>query len=142
MSDTEKTYTSEELARHCTELMMEKKAGDIVLLDVRGLTDIADFFVVCSCDNDTHVKAVAENIREVLGKADIRPWKTEGWQGMNWIILDYVEVVAHVFYHEKRHFYKLERLWSDAKIEHITDQVESTSSSEETPREPAQDDEA
>ena len=113
------------MGRRCAELMVEKKARDIVLLDVRGLTDIADFFVVCSCDNDTHVKAVAENIRDELAKEEIRPWKTEGWQGLNWIILDYVEVVAHVFYHEKRHFYKLERLWADAKIEHITDEAGS-----------------
>ena len=141
MSDTEKRYTSEELARHCTELMIEEKAGDIVLLDVRGLTDVADFFVVCSCDNDTHVKAVAENIRESLKKEEIEVWKTEGWQGMNWIILDYVEVVAHIFYHEKRHFYKLERLWADAKIEHITDQEESTLSPERDQEESAEDNE-
>ncbi len=114
-------YTAEELARRCADLMIEKKGRDIVLLDVRGLTDIADFFVICSCDNDTHVKAVADNIREELGKEEIRPWKTEGWQGLHWIILDYVEVVIHVFYNETRHFYKLERLWADAKTEHVTD---------------------
>ncbi len=101
--------------------MLENKARDIILLDVRGLTDIADFFVICSCDSDIHVKAIAENVREELGKEGIGSWKTEGWQGMNWVILDYVEVVAHVFYHEKRRFYKLERLWADAKIEHIAD---------------------
>ena len=121
MIDTEKTCTSETLARHCAELMLENKARDIILLDVRGLTDIADFFVICSCDSDIHVKAIAENVREELGKEGIGSWKTEGWQGMNWVILDYVEVVAHVFYHEKRRFYKLERLWADAKIEHIAD---------------------
>ncbi|MEZ4782584.1 MAG: ribosome silencing factor [Candidatus Kapaibacterium sp.] len=117
------SYTAEELARRCAEMMVEKKARDIVMLDVGELTDIADFFVICSCDNDTQVKAVAENIREELGKIDVRPWKTEGWQGLHWIILDYVEVVVHVFYGETRHFYKLERLWADARIEYITDQA-------------------
>lgn len=113
----------EGLARRCAELMLEKKARDIVLLDVRGLTDIADFFVLCSCDSDVQVKAVAENLRDELASQGKKAWRTEGWQGMAWVIVDYVEVVAHIFYHETRHFYKLERLWADAKIEHITEEV-------------------
>lgn len=122
---SENTYHGrpEELARRCASLMMDKKARDIVLLDVRGLTDIADFFVLCSCDSDVHVKAVAENVRDELAREGLKAWRTEGWQGMSWVIVDYVEVVVHVFYHETRHFYKLERLWADARIEHITEEV-------------------
>lgn len=114
---------SEELARRCASLVLDKKARDIVLLDVRGLTDMTDFFILCSCDSDVQVKSVAENVREELAKEGDSPWRTEGWQGANWVILDYVQVVVHVFYHETRHFYKLERLWADAKIEHITEEV-------------------
>ena len=113
---------SEELARRCADLMLEKKARDIVLLDVQGLTDVADYFIVCSCDSDVQVKSVAENVRGQLAKDDVRPWRTEGWQGLSWVILDYVEIVVHIFYHETRHFYKLERLWADARIEHITEE--------------------
>lgn len=109
------------LVRRCANLVLEKKARDVVQLDVRGLTDIADYFLICSCESDTQVKAVADHVRNELAKDGVKPWRTEGWQGQTWIILDFVEVVVHVFYHETRHFYKLERLWADAGIEHISE---------------------
>ena len=118
----EETEAAERLARRCAELMLEKKGRDVVLMNVGELTDMADYFVLCSGDNDVHVRSLAENVREELRKEGISPWKTEGWQGQTWIIMDYVEVVVHVFYRETRGFYKLERLWSDAQIEHISDE--------------------
>jgi len=104
--------------------MLDKKAKEIVMLDIRGLTDISDFFVVCSADSDTHLKAIADGVLENMAEHDVKPYRTEGWQGGQWIILDFVEVVAHVFYKETRDFYKIERLWSDAKVERVADDVE------------------
>lgn len=104
--------------------MLEKKAKEIVMLDIRGLTDISDFFVVCSADSDTHLKAIADGILDGMLEHDMKPYRTEGWNGGQWIILDFVDVVAHVFYKEARDFYKIERLWSDAKVERIADEVD------------------
>ncbi len=102
--------------------MLEKKGRNIVILDVDTLTDISRFFVVCSCDNEIHVRAVAESVRDSLAEDDVRAWKTEGWNGRTWVILDYVDIVVHVFYEETRRFYNLERLWADAPIEEVGDE--------------------
>ena len=112
------------LARMCAELMLEKKAHDVVTLDIRKLTDVTDFFVVCSADSDTHLRAIADAVVDGAARVGIKPYRTEGWQGQTWIIVDFVEVVAHIFYRETRDFYKIERLWADAKIEKITDSPE------------------
>jgi ribosome-associated protein len=109
------------LARMCAELMLEKKAHDVVMLDLRKLTDVTDFFVVCSADSDTHLRAIADSVLDGAAELGIKPYRTEGWQGQTWIILDFVEVVAHVFYKETREFYKIERLWGDAKVEKVED---------------------
>ncbi len=111
------------LARRCAELMLTKKAKDVVILDLRQLTDMSDFFVVCSADSDTQVHAIADAVMDGLLEYEIKPYRTEGWQGQQWIILDFVEVVVHVFYREARDFYKIERLWSDAKVEKVTDEA-------------------
>jgi ribosome-associated protein len=117
------------LARRCAELALSKKAKDVVMLDIRELTDMSDFFVVCNGDSDTQVRAIADAIADGLAEQGIKPYRTEGWQGSQWIILDFVEVVVHVFYKETREFYKIERLWADAKIERVVDTP--------TPAEPA-----
>ncbi len=111
------------LARRCADLMLSKKAKDVVILDIRQLTDMTDFFVICTAESDIQVKAVADAVADGLVEYDIKPYRTEGWQGQQWIILDFVEVVVHVFYREAREFYKIERLWSDAKAEHIVDET-------------------
>lgn len=125
---------AEVVARRGAELMLEKKARDVAIMDVTGLTDIAQRFVLCSCDNDVHVKAVADHVREELADEGVRPWKTEGWEGRMWVILDFVDVVFHVFYDDTRHFYNLERLWADAPTERISDEIEQSNeeSSEES----------
>ncbi|MCE7934020.1 MAG: ribosome silencing factor [Chlorobi bacterium CHB2] len=119
------------IARWCAEGMIEKKAKDIVIMDIRGLTDIADFFVVCSADSDTQLRAIADSVMDTMREYDIKPYRTEGWQGEQWIILDFVEVVVHVFYKEARDFYKIERIWSDAKIETVVDTAGSHAASSE-----------
>ena len=104
--------------------MLEKKGRNVVILDVAELTDISNFFVICSCESDVQVRAVAEHVQETLGESDIRPWKTEGWNSRTWVILDYVDFVIHVFHDEARRFYNLERLWADAPVEYVEDQVQ------------------
>lgn len=121
MSERKEPEHSKSLARLCAESMLEKKAHDVVVLDIRKLTDVADYFIVCSADSDTHLKAIADAVVDGASDEGIKPYRTEGWQGRTWIIIDFVEVVAHVFYKETRDFYKIERLWGDAVIERIED---------------------
>lgn len=110
------------LARRCADLMLSKKAKDVVMLDIRKLTDMTDFFVICTADSDTQLKAIADAVLDGLAEYGIKPYRTEGWQGGQWIILDFVEMVAHILHREAREFYKIERLWADAGIERITDE--------------------
>ncbi|HTP14172.1 MAG TPA: ribosome silencing factor [Bacteroidota bacterium] len=113
--------TSRTLAKKAAEFALSKKAYDIVVLDVRKLTSTADFFVICSADSDTQVRAVANAVEEGSDRIGAPVWHTEGQHASTWVILDYVDVVVHVFHREARSFYNLERLWGDAKITHIRD---------------------
>lgn len=112
---------STQLAERVASLALEKKAHDIVLLDLRKLTSAADRFVVCTADSETQVKAVADHVLEELGKEGQKAWHVEGEQGRRWILLDYVDVVVHVFHGETRAFYSLETLWGDAPATRIDD---------------------
>jgi ribosome-associated protein len=104
---------------------LSKKAYDVVILDVKKLTSTADFFVVCSADSDTQVRAIANAVEEGNENIGTSVWHTEGLQASTWVILDYVDVVVHVFHREARSFYNLERLWGDAKMTHVQDEAES-----------------
>ena len=99
------------------EGMQENKAKDILVLDLREIENaVCDFFVICTGDSSTQVdgisNSVARHTRQVLSE---KPWTVEGQKNSEWILMDYVSVVAHVFYHETRSFYDLEDLWADAK---------------------------
>lgn len=105
-----------DLALVAAEAADDKKASDIQVLDVRELTVIADYFVICSGTSETQVKAIANGIEEDLSeKKDIHPQKIAGKQGARWILMDYADVIIHVFHKEEREFYELERLWADAE---------------------------
>lgn len=110
--------SSDSLSEWVVEGMLEKKALDVVVLDLRGITHaVADYFVICSGGSDTQIDAIAQSVEEQIHKKSKQnPWKREGQQNKEWILLDYVDVVAHVFNKEKRAFYGLEALWGDAKI--------------------------
>ncbi len=108
--------TSRLLAKKIAEHALSKKASNVILMDLRKLNAPADFFVVCSSDSNTHVKAVADAVRDGLEKKGIKPWSAEGFLALSWVLLDYVDVVLHVFQKETRSFYNLERLWGDAKL--------------------------
>ncbi|RMD92819.1 MAG: ribosome silencing factor [Calditrichaeota bacterium] len=114
--------TSKTLARKIAKLSLEKKASNILILDLRRLTTITDFFVICTGESNTQVKAITDHIHEQLKKLRISPWHIEGYANQEWILMDYVNVVAHIFQPEVREFYGLERLWGDAKIEEINDE--------------------
>jgi ribosome-associated protein len=109
------------LAKSIAKLTLTKKAADVVLMDLRGLTSMTDFFVVCSADSDIQVKAIADAVEEGMERKGVRAWHTEGGSS-NWILLDYVDVVLHVFHRNLRQFYSLEKLWGDAKMEPVQDE--------------------
>ena len=104
------------LAKKVARLTLTKKAYDVVTMDLRGLTPMADFFVVCSADTDIQVKAVADAVAQGMKDVGIAPWHRESGDA-NWILLDFVDVVLHVFHRDTRGFYNLEKLWGDAKFE-------------------------
>ena len=113
---------TKENAWRAAQLALDKKAEDVKILDLRPLTSIADFFVLCSGTTDTHVRAIANHIAEQLEQAEIAPWHLEGRERGQWVLLDYVDFVVHVFQPETRQFYGLERLWGDAEIQEMRDE--------------------
>ena len=112
---------SEELSRLVVQGMREKKAMDIILMDLKQVKNaIADYFVICTGNSDTQLDAICESVEETVFKSGaINPWHVEGKENKEWILLDYVEVVAHVFQKERRAFYAIEELWADAQATHI-----------------------
>ncbi|NPV73820.1 MAG: ribosome silencing factor [Pelotomaculum sp.] len=94
----------------------DKKAEDIVVLDIREISIIADYFVICSGRSGPHVQAVVENIQEKLAEKGVRALRREGFREGGWVLLDYGDVVIHVFQEAERQFYNLERLWGDAQV--------------------------
>ena len=114
--------TSKNLAKLVANAALSKKAYDVTILDLRKLTTMTDYFVVCSVDSDTQARAVADAIKhESLEKGETSVRK-EGYSEGRWILLDYVDVVVHVFHKEMREFYNLEKLWGDAKFEYVNDE--------------------
>lgn len=91
-----------------------RKATDVVALDLRGISSITDYFVICSGSSDTNVRAIADAVEEKLAAEGIKPFGVEGRSEGTWILLDYVDFVFHIFHHEKRAAFSLEELWSDA----------------------------
>ncbi len=114
--------TSKALAKKIALSALEKKADDIVIMDLRKLTTMTDYFVVCSADSDTQVKAIADSVRDGAREVGESVYKNEGYSDASWILLDFVDVVVHVFHKQTREFYNLEKLWGDAKIEHVSDE--------------------
>jgi len=110
MTDTEK------LARACAAAAADKKAVDIVLLDMRGVSDFTDFFLICSANSEPQLKAIASSIREkAREECGARPLSADGFPVSQWIVTDFGSLICHLFLESKREFYDLEGLWSDAK---------------------------
>ena len=115
--------SSRRLANLVGSFTQEKKASKIKILDLRRLTDITDYFVICSAEVELHARAIADHIVESLEKKGIKSWHSEGYKSSRWILLDYVDVVVHIFLEESREFYELEKLWGDAKVKEIKEKV-------------------
>jgi ribosome-associated protein len=96
------------------ELARDRKAGDMVLLDLRGLSDATDYFFLLTGTSDMHVRSIAEHVVEELKKEGVRPSHVEGLRSGRWVLIDYIDFVVHVFHPAAREFYQLERLWGDA----------------------------
>jgi ribosome-associated protein len=115
--------SSQKLSSLIVKGMQEKKANDIVLMDLRKVKNaVADFFVICSGNSDKQLDAIADSIdAEVYKGLNENPWHVEGKNNKEWMILDYTNVVAHIFRKDRRSFYALEKLWGDAEITEIED---------------------
>lgn len=114
--------SAKRLARKAAALALEKKAENVISMDLRGLTSSCDFFVICDGLSDVHVKAIADSIVDGLTEAGEKPWHKEGYEAKHWILLDFVNVVVHVFDKKTRDYYRLESLWGDAKTETFEDE--------------------
>jgi ribosome-associated protein len=113
-------HETEHTIERIINLIQEKKGDDIVVLDLRKITSVSDFFVITTGNSTVHVKAIADEIKEKLKKVDhINPWHVEGYSAQKWILLDYVDIVVHVFDAETRSYYSLEKLWDDADFRRI-----------------------
>jgi ribosome-associated protein len=121
MAKKRKGVSSEKLSEVIVKGMQEKKAADIVVMDLRKVKNaVADFFVICSGNSDKQLDAIADSVDDEVYKAlKENPWHTEGKNNKEWMLLDYIDVVVHVFRKDKREFYALERLWGDADIVEI-----------------------
>ncbi|WP_461788681.1 ribosome silencing factor [Pedobacter sp.] len=112
---------NENLSTYLSEIavqgIQEKKGNDIVRLDLRELSSsVSDYFVICNADSSTQVKAIADSVEDEIYKlTKTNPWRKEGFDNAEWIILDYLDIVVHIFRTEKRDFYGIEDLWGDAE---------------------------
>ncbi len=108
------TPSAEQKVRRAARAALDKRATDLIVLDVRRVSSVADYFVLCSGRSTTHVETISEAIREDLKSDGTRPTHAEGVAASGWILLDYGDVLMHVFLEDTRAYYALERLWGDA----------------------------
>ena len=114
---------AQEIVDTAVDAALRKKAANISVMHMGKVSGFADAFVICHAASDVQVRAVSEEILRSLQKRGIHAWHKEGLQNLQWVLLDYVDVVIHVFRKEYREFYNLERLWGDAEIETVSDEV-------------------
>lgn len=114
-----KELDSRKRALLCINASLERKAKDLVVLNVKELSAFADYFLICSGSSDRQVRAVSDTIQEKLKEIGILPLGVEGESAGQWILLDYGDVIIHIFLEAVRSFYALERLWSDAPLMHV-----------------------
>jgi ribosome-associated protein len=113
---------AEERVSRTAELALSKKAENVISMKLKGLTSTCDYFVIATGTSDVQVKAIADAIVDGLMDVGEKPWHVEGSEGKRWILLDYVDVVVHVFNEEARDYYQLERLWGDAPMTEYKDE--------------------
>lgn len=111
-----------EIAQACAHVALDHKAEDVVILDVQGMSSFTDYFVIMSGRSTRHVQGLAETLESELRSKRIKTSKAEGLQEGMWVLLDFDDVVVHIFYHDQRAFYDLEGLWHDAKRVQLEDE--------------------
>jgi ribosome-associated protein len=114
-STTPNTSNSLALAQRAAHIALDYKAQDVVVLDLRGVTEMTDFFVIASGTSDTHVRSLGQHVMEDMKKEGSRAHHVEGLEKGRWVLLDFVDFVVHIFHPTLRNFYQLERLWADAE---------------------------
>lgn len=107
---------SKEMTRIAIEALEDKKATDIKIIDIEHISTLADYFIIASGTNRNQVQAMSDNVEEALSKAGYEPKQIEGYQNANWVLMDYGDIVLHLFDEENRLFYDLERIWRDGKV--------------------------
>ena len=117
---------STDLANRISDIIFTKKGFNVLVIDLRNLVSFTDYFVICSADSDTQVKAIADEVDRVLSDDGIKCWHKEGLKALSWVLLDYVDVVVHIFKKDSREFYNLEKLWGDAPTEKMKDPLEKS----------------
>ncbi|RZK35559.1 MAG: ribosome silencing factor [Hymenobacter sp.] len=130
MKSTLVRQDSDTLAEVVVRGMQERKGTDIVMLNLKELKNaVADYFVICSASSDTQLDALARSVEEEVEKlTGQHPWQSEGRTNREWVLLDYVDVVVHVFLRDRRQFYALEELWGDAEFTYIEEPAEASAS--------------
>ena len=108
-------------AQRISDLMLEKKALDVISIDVRNITTLTDFFIICTSESGPQTRAITDHIHEQMKEDGMRAWHIEGYENLNWVLLDYVNIVVHVFSRNSRDYYDLERLWADGQITQVHD---------------------
>ena len=111
-----------DFSKGIAEIILSKKGFDIKILDLRKLSVFADFFVICSAGSDTQVKAISDAVDKELRDKGIKTYHREGYEALNWVLLDYFDVVVHVFKESAREYYNLEKLWGDAPVTEIKEE--------------------
>ena len=119
--DTERHADSQALARTAAKLTLTKRAQDVMILDLRELDGVCDFFVLATGSSEVQVRAIADAVDEGLRAEGMKPWHVEGYEARRWFLLDYVDVVVHVFHAKAREYYLLDKLWGDARRELVAD---------------------
>jgi len=112
---------SKEMTRIAIAALEDKKASDIRIIDIHDVSVIADYFIIASGANRNQIQAMADNAEDALGKAGYSPRQIEGYNSANWILMDYNDIILHIFSEEDRLFYDLERIWRDGKTIEISD---------------------
>ena len=107
---------SKEMTKLAIAALEDKKANDVRVIDIAGVSVIADYFVIASGSNTNQVQAMADSVREALGRAGHEPRQVEGYGSANWILMDYQDIIVHIFDEENRLFYDLERIWRDGSL--------------------------
>ena len=108
--------TISEYAKIAVEALEDKKAQDIRIIDISEISTIADYFIIANGNNPSQVHAIADFVEEKLGRAGVSPKQVEGYRNANWVLMDYGDVIIHIFDRENRLFYDLERIWKDGKM--------------------------